>query len=284
MSFREDKLINKSKSWDDFRASLAVMNINIHAYYRGKLAAYRPLAVELRKLLCDTSCGKDISLIHRLFPDLHLKPLSGDVNKIDSFTSLYIPGRMYFNGGGDSNLWDLFNEDASSVELSDWLQQKLLNNSITIKEFIRSVADKEGAHSDEVYNATLLTTQSVAIANEPLSAKTIVTIARFILKTLVISLINQNISSVRSSIMDQFEQAGKGIAVINLDEFSSNFTDDSIPIVYKPIANPEELVWCKKDMQEKVFQIVESNDFSTKFIILIVDFNNEIWILEQKYH
>lgn len=146
------------KSLHDFEASLAVISSNEKSYCDGNLHAYRPVAVELRKLLCDTQAKADISLIKRIYPQLKLHPLSGMQNRTDEYTDLYIPGRMSFNGRGGSKI-QLFNELAPSLILDEWLQQKLFDYSTTIKDFIRSVADKEGAHSDKTYNAILSKTK-----------------------------------------------------------------------------------------------------------------------------
>ena len=49
-----------NKSLHDLDASLAVIETNMKAYHSGVKSAYLPVAVELRKLLCDTQRGKDI--------------------------------------------------------------------------------------------------------------------------------------------------------------------------------------------------------------------------------
>ncbi|HCM42748.1 MAG TPA: hypothetical protein DIS66_05510 [Candidatus Omnitrophica bacterium] len=44
------------------------------------------------------------------------------------------------------------------MSIVDWLNQPLFNEEITVGELVRSVADKEGAHSDPDYNDTLRVT------------------------------------------------------------------------------------------------------------------------------
>jgi hypothetical protein len=132
------------KSLHDLEASLAVISSNVTAYYGGNVHAYRPVAVELRKLLCDAQAKTDNSLIKRLYPDLRLRPLSGDQSRIDKHTVLYIPGRMSFDGKGRSNLSELFNEADPSLPLDAWLEQRLFDYETTVREFIRSVADCTG--------------------------------------------------------------------------------------------------------------------------------------------
>ena len=65
-----------TKSEKDFEASFSVLASNIKSYYSGNKHAYRPVAVELRKLLCDTKNKDDISLLknrnigHTFYKDL----------------------------------------------------------------------------------------------------------------------------------------------------------------------------------------------------------------------
>ncbi len=166
----------------DLEASLAVIETNMKAYHSGVKSAYLPVAVELRKLLCDTQRGKDISLIKRLFPDLYLRPLLGKQENVDEYTALYIPGQIQFDGQGGSSLSELFNESAPSLSLDEWLQQKLFDATITIREFIRSVADKEAAHSDEDYNSTLSKTKSVIISDDTLAQRPFSLLADMLLR------------------------------------------------------------------------------------------------------
>ena len=127
----------KTKSLNDFKASLAVISSNVAAFHGGNVHAYRPVAIELRKLLCDTRGKTDNSLMKRLFPDFRLHPLSGNQNQIDEHTVLYIPGQTWFDGHGGSSLSQLFNETAPSLLLDEWLEQKLFDFTTTIKSFIR---------------------------------------------------------------------------------------------------------------------------------------------------
>lgn len=173
------------KLQNDINASIANLNSNISQYYNGNLHAYRVVANELRKLLCDTHRQKDISLVKRFFPDFRLHPLYGDQSKIDKNTSLYIPGRIYSNGKGGSHFEILFNESSPSLPLDDWLVQRLFDERITIKELIRSVADKESAHADEQYNSTLLKTKSVILPGDSLCAKTIIKIGSYVMRKII---------------------------------------------------------------------------------------------------
>ena len=51
-----------------------------------------------------------------------------------------------------------FDSEGDRLSIVDWLNQPLFNEEITVGELVRSVADKEGAHSDPDYNDTLRVT------------------------------------------------------------------------------------------------------------------------------
>ncbi len=50
-------------------------------------------------------------------------------------------------------LW--FAQSQTLIPFYEWIKQPIINLNITIFELIKSVADKEGAHSDTNYNSTL---------------------------------------------------------------------------------------------------------------------------------
>ena len=50
-------------------------------------------------------------------------------------------------------LW--FAKSQTLISVDEWVKQPIINLHITIFELIKSVADKEGAHSDIEYNDTL---------------------------------------------------------------------------------------------------------------------------------
>ena len=85
---------------------------------------------------------------------------------------------MSFDGRGGSSLSKLFNKSASSLLLDEWLEQNLFDYATTIKRLIRSVADKEGTHSDKSYNTFLRETKSVVLADDALAAKEVLAIGR----------------------------------------------------------------------------------------------------------
>ena len=268
------------KSLRDLEASLAVVSSNVTAYYAGNIHAYRPMAVELRKLLCDTHAKTDNSLLKRLFPDFRLRPLSGNQNRIDEYTVLYIPGQMSFNGRGSSSLSHLFNESAPSLSLDEWLQQKLFDFTTTIKDFIRSVADKEGAHSDKSYNRVLRKTKSVMLSNDALAAKAILAIGRYVVKALAIRLVNDNIAEIGAHVVSEYNRIGRGVAVLTLNEFATRFSE-GVPIRYEPASAAEAYFQrdpSKCEAAKRILQVYQPSDF---LILLVIDLNGEIWLYQQ---
>lgn len=246
-----------SKLSNDIEASFSVIAKNVNDYCKGNKHAYRPVAVELRKLLCDKNQGDDISLLKRLFSDFHLKPLHGSQGKIDKHTVLYIPGVIYSNGKGFSKIQELINEDAPSLLIDDWLNQKLIDATTTVRDFIRSVADKEGAHADREYNEILKKTKTVKIStNWALCDQFIIVIGRYIIKALAILMLNKDIFQVSEYIKKKYEKLERGGAVLDLFAFATKVTD-GVPLDYKDKVN---FVSMFKDGHErqKVISLIDS--------------------------
>ena len=268
------------KSLHDLEASLAVISSNVTAYRAGNVHAYRPVAVELRKLLCDTQAKTDNSLIKRLFPDFRLRPLAGSQKRIDDHTVLYIPGQMSFDGRGGGSLSELFNESAPSLLLDEWLEQKLFDSTTTIRSFIRSVADKEGAHSDKSYNAVLGKTKSVVLAKAALAAETIQAIGRYLVKALAIRMVNDSIREIGSHVLREYDKIGRGVAVLNLTEFATHFSK-GIPIKYELASVGEAYFQQNPRKCEAAKQILLAYQPSDFFMLLVIDLNGEIWLYQQ---
>lgn len=270
-----------SKSLNDIEASFSVIATNVNAYYRGNKHTYRPVAVELRKLLCDKNHGVDISLLKRLFPDFHLRPIRGSQDKIDQRTVLYIPSVIYLDGKGFSKVQEFINENAPSLLIDDWLNQKVADASTTMRDFIRSVADGEGAHSDTEYNEILKKTKTVAITkNWALCDQFIIVIARYIIKALAIAMLNKDISKVSIYIREQFAKLGRGGAVLDLLKFTTNVAGGA-PLDYKNGANFVSTLKDGPDRQ-KVISLIDSYQPRDTFLLLIKDINSEFWLYEQR--
>lgn len=284
--------MNKHKILNDFCASIEILQTNIKAYHAGRKNSYRVIAVELRKLLCDKQKGNDVSLAPKILGTIKLHPLRGKQAKIDKNTTLYIPGRIYFNGKGKVSIDSLFNESLCPLELGDWLEQKLHSLEITVREFIRSVADKEGAHADDNFNTTLQKTKSVVLASDDfLSSEIIIAIGEYVLKMLIkgfseakknniIKYINQNILPISSYVKKAYKANGRGAIVIKLCNYIKGVENINFPY-YLP---KQFCDFFKKDkmIQKKVDQFIQNYDADKEFLMLIVDFNNELWLYQQK--
>ena len=166
------------KDIEDCLASRNILAANIGMFHQGNRDLYRVVAVELRKLVCD---GKN-SLIPRLFPSAGFHPLRGRLpDHLKEGLVFQMPAQIRFDGKGGSRIVALFNYRAEPLPLDAWLDQDLFNSTITIRELIRSVANKESAHSDKNYNDTLNFTRSVKLVDEEIHKQHIVAIGEYLL-------------------------------------------------------------------------------------------------------
>ena len=183
----------EDKRLTDFNNSINILEGNIKLFHEGNTSVYTVIGSQLRLLLCDTHQGKDNSLLPRLFANIKLHPLKGFLTKEakaelpflhESGHLFQIPAEISFNGKGGSKIESLFDENQLLIPLQEWLDQGLFTNEITIRQLIRSIADKVGVHSDKDYDNTLKTTKSVKIIDEDLHIKTIIAIGEYLLKYL----------------------------------------------------------------------------------------------------
>lgn len=70
------------------------------------------------------------------------------------------------------------------MEIIDWLEQPFFNQAITIREVIKSVGDKEAAHSDENYNDTLTYSMNVKYYDKDSSAAGIIGLGDYVAEIL----------------------------------------------------------------------------------------------------
>lgn len=269
------------KSLNDLEASFSVIVSNIRDYYTKNKHAYRPVAVELRKLLCDTSRGSDVSLLKRIFPDFRLKPLRGLQEKMDKHTVLYIPGVIYSDGKGVAKVFELINENAESLPIDAWLKQRVVDSSTTMHDLIRSVADKEGAHSDKTYNGVLTKTKTVKLSeNWSLCDQFIIVVARYIIKSVAIYMLNKDIREVSKYIKEQYEKVGRGGAVLDLFTFGFNMSV-GVPLEYKD--KTSFIAMFKEGAErQKVVTFVDSYSSNDVFLLAVIDINGEQWLYEQR--
>jgi hypothetical protein len=156
-----------NKAHDDLRASLRILEANLGLFHSGTRDVYRTIAVELRKLLCDSPTP----LLVRVFGEvsLHKTNLAGLLEEQPSLAEgllMHVPGGLSRNQNGLPVFQLKFHRSMALVPLKEWLNQPCNNAKITFRELIKSVANKEGAHSDPDYNETLKHTRSFMVGDE----------------------------------------------------------------------------------------------------------------------
>ena len=185
--------MNISKSLDDLKHSINILEANIRLFHEGNMSAYRVIAVQLWLLLCD---GKH-PLITRVFSNVRLHPLLGSTTKaqdeewkrqfghsLKEGLVFQMPAIVEFDGKGGSRIEVLFDQNREPIELAEWLDQDLFNQDISIRQLIKSVRHKESAHSDEDYDETLKFTKSIKLVDEDIHMSFIVAIGEYILDSL----------------------------------------------------------------------------------------------------
>ena len=180
---KDAKRVDYHKLTNDFLASLSILQSSIEGFHAGTRDAYRILAVELRKLMCD---GKS-SLLPHLFESLELRKFSITlqaemVPSIADAMKIVAPGIVSMRDGKPRFFLD-FASDNSTMPLDAWLGQRFVGHW-SVREFIRSVADKEGAHADVTYNDTLEWAKSAKFGLEDGHPMFIVGIAEYLFNVL----------------------------------------------------------------------------------------------------
>lgn len=173
--------MNKRKAWEDLNALIDNLEDSIKLYKSGRKNAYRLVAIGLRTLLCDAD-----TVLLRIFPDAALHPLNSLASRLKSSSNPLLDvitfstsGRVVLDGEGGVVVEDLF-YDGEPLPLNNWLEQPLISKKITIKEFISSIADKEGKHSDPEYNSTLNLVRPVSIASKEFHPELLTAIAEYV--------------------------------------------------------------------------------------------------------
>jgi hypothetical protein len=173
-----------TKSEDDFQASVVVLQEALRMYDSGERDAYRLIATELRKLLCDRD-----PLLPRVRPGLKLHKLHW-TQVLEGCPSLaeglevMMPGQLTVSRDGTYDFELVFAQPTALVGPTEWVGQPFLSPSITVWELIKSVADKEGAHSDRDYNETLVRAKMVKYVRDDSHIPAVVALGRYLTKWL----------------------------------------------------------------------------------------------------
>jgi len=95
-----------------------------------------------------------------------------------------IPAKFGVMEDGKPFVERVFDERREPIELDEWLNQPFFSASITVRDFIKSVADKEGAHADSNWNEALMLAKSMYLAEEQMLGLLTVAMGEYILKVL----------------------------------------------------------------------------------------------------
>lgn len=147
---------NKNKK--DLLNSFELLNTYLHGYEEGNLLLYLPISVELRKFLCET---KPSPLISRVIPNfkLHKLHFSGILENTPSLLDglvNFMPGILNVSTNNTTLFTLSFASNEEKIDLDRWVNQIFFKEGLTIRDLVKSVADKEGAHSDKNYDTTLI--------------------------------------------------------------------------------------------------------------------------------
>jgi hypothetical protein len=92
-----------------------------------------------------------------------------------------MPGRISVSSDGKYTFKLTFDKSCTLIDLDIWIRQPILSPTITVWELIKSVADKEGAHSDPEYNETLVRAKLVRYVRDESHIPIIIGIGEYVL-------------------------------------------------------------------------------------------------------
>lgn len=148
---------------EQLQESFAVLDTCLESIYLGKTHMYRPLAGQLRLLLCDKQRGVDNSLLTAVYPKLavsSIEPIAWSrdeaggvrMTRTDAGTNriaqMPLEIAVYSNGLAVADI--LLTPDVL-VPIKDWAEQRLTFHpaKLSVRTVVRTVADKGGgAHID----------------------------------------------------------------------------------------------------------------------------------------
>lgn len=180
---------------EQLRESFRVVDTCLACIYKGETHMYRPLAGQLRLMLCDTQRNRDNSLIRAAYPKLEVSALQGinwSASKVGSLllqqpvdgttrmSQMPFEITIFQNGLAVA---DLFLVKEQLLPIGDWCDQRLTVHplSLTAKTVIRTVADKGGgAHVDAGTSMELKYMYQIAIARHTFAELFILGLGRVI--------------------------------------------------------------------------------------------------------
>lgn len=166
-----------------------ILKSRIKNYESGKTYEYREVANQLRILLCDTKNRKPNALLPKIFPDMKFHPLSFQPNPIDYYRNgrelgFFIHGPIT-KVNGIVRVPDLFNLNAEPINLDKWLKQCIISPQITLRDFIKSIVEKNGgAHVDDSPNGIIIKGEFLSLKDVKSKIVYIVEIGRYVLSVI----------------------------------------------------------------------------------------------------
>jgi hypothetical protein len=94
-----------------------------------------------------------------------------------------MPGQLQLTEGA-TRFSLSFAKTRELVPLEAWMEQPIFRPGVSVRDLVKSVADKEGAHSDPDYNATLAEAKSVLYGPDESHLHIIAGIAEYLLEVL----------------------------------------------------------------------------------------------------
>ena len=174
------------KSYRDFKAAIKILETSLKSYRYNK-EMYRVVATQLGILLCDLD-----ALVPRLFPNVRfhrliVKPTSKmdtkkkiGKNKYEFSFNFVIPGLMDVRRN-QIRVLTIFNETRNPIKFKYWIDQPLFSKDFTLRDFIKLVRNKEGAHSDPKAPHKLQITKKFFIDDDDIAKIYIIKIGEYIL-------------------------------------------------------------------------------------------------------
>ncbi|MBI2019874.1 hypothetical protein HYS94_00425 [Candidatus Daviesbacteria bacterium] len=160
-------LTGTQKQREDLIKSFRLLDFYLNHFEKGKVELYLPMATELNKLLCDSNTPLVVLVIGDVkLPRLYFTKLLQEMPSLLDGLEHFMPGKLSFTKRGVPIFNLVFSQEVELIDIKDWLNQIFFKEGITIRELIKSVRDKEAAHSDPDYNEVLKNTREWLYGNE----------------------------------------------------------------------------------------------------------------------
>ena len=177
------------KARENYERCLEIIDDCSKLVYQGKINHWVNIAVQLYIMLIDRGNSKG-PLVELFHPGITLHPILGyQPQKDDSpLTNLDIilgpdsvryPGKLRRKENRFYPVY-VFDQRADPLSREEWLDQPYLSGRVTIRNLLKSVRNKEGAHSDRNYDDTLVKTRSFMIVDIPIDVIGIASIGEYV--------------------------------------------------------------------------------------------------------